>query len=50
MTPTLEALEWATNPQEIDLTPAALIKLQSLQSEPPPPSPRLRRAAKRHGK
>lgn len=47
-TPTLAALEWAQNPQKIELSPEALAKMQTLTEAAPAPSPRLRTAAKRH--
>lgn len=49
-TPTLAALEWAQNPQKIELPPEALAKMQALTEAAPAPSTRLRAAAKRHGK
>ncbi|MDQ3265276.1 MAG: hypothetical protein M3Y59_16735 [Myxococcota bacterium] len=49
-TPTLAVLEWAQNPQKIDLPVEALAKMRALAEAPPPPNPRLRAAAKRHSK
>lgn len=49
-TPTLAALEWALNPEKMELSSAALAKMQALIESPPAPSPRLRAAAKRRRK
>jgi hypothetical protein len=49
-TPTLAALEWAQRSETLELPAAALAKMQALAEAPPAPSPRLRAAAKRHGK
>jgi hypothetical protein len=49
-TPTLAALEWALTPQKLDLPTQALERMHELADMPPKPSPRLRAAAKRHGK
>jgi Rv0078B-related antitoxin len=40
-------LEWARNPERLQLPAAALATMQKLIDDPPPPSPRLRAAAKR---
>jgi len=47
-TPTLSALEWAANPQPLDLPPASLAKMMELVNAPPPPNERLRAAVKRY--
>jgi hypothetical protein len=49
-TPTLAALEWAVKPEKLELAPQALVKMHGLVDAAPKPSPRLRAAAKRHGK
>lgn len=49
-TPTLAALEWALKPEKLELPAKALAKMQKLVGAVPQPSPRLRAAAKRHGK
>lgn len=49
-TPTLAALEWALRPQKIELPAEALANMQARAEAAPAPSPRLRAAAKRHGK
>lgn len=49
-TPTLAALEWALKPEKVKLPADALAKMQALAEAPPPPSARLRGAAKRHSK
>jgi|SRR5580704_19497087 hypothetical protein len=48
-TPTLAALEWAQNPQALELPAGALTKIHAIMDNPPPPGPRLRQAAKRRG-
>jgi hypothetical protein len=49
-TPTLAALEWAQKPERIELPAEARAKMQELAEATPAPSPRLRAAAKRHGR
>jgi hypothetical protein len=49
-TPTLAALEWAMQPEAIELPPEALAKMHELANAAPQPSSRLRAAAKRHRK
>ena len=49
-TPTLAALEWALRPEKLELPPQALAKMKARIESAPAPSPRLRAAAKRHGK
>ena len=49
-TPTLSALEWALSPQKLDLSVDALAKINALVEAAPRPGPRLRAAAKRHGR
>jgi hypothetical protein len=49
-TPTLAALEWAQRREKLTLPAGALAKMQELAEAAPRPSPRLRAAAKRHGK
>ncbi len=49
-TPTLSALEWALKPEKLTLPAEALAKMQKLTEAAPQASPRLRAAAKRHGK
>jgi hypothetical protein len=49
-TPTLAALEWAMQPTQLKLPAKALAKMQELVEAAPPPSPRLRAAAKRRGR
>jgi hypothetical protein len=49
-TPTLAALEWAQKPEKLELSAAAVAKMQQMAESAPPPSPRLRAAAKRHAK
>lgn len=49
-TPTLSALEWAVKPEKVELSAAAMAKVQALVDAPPAPGYRLRAAAKRHGK
>ena len=49
-TPTLAALEWALRPEKLQLPAEALAKMQERVEAAPQPSPRLRAAAKRHGK
>ena len=49
-TPTLAALEWALKPEKLELSAEALAKMHELAETTPQPSPRLRAAAKRHGK
>lgn len=49
-TPTLSALEWALRPETLALPSEALAKMQELVAAPTPPSPRLRAAARRHGR
>ena len=46
-TPTLSALEWATRPEKIVLSPKAAAKVQDLVEKPPEPTARLREAARR---
>lgn len=48
MTPTLAALEWSLKPAKLDLSEAALVKIQEAVNAPARPSARLRAAAKRH--
>ena len=50
MTPTLAVLEWALRPERLELSDAALTKMQELADAPAEPSPRLRAAAKRRGR
>jgi hypothetical protein len=50
VTPTLAALEWALRPQALELSDAALAKIQKMVEAPAKPSARLRSAAKRHQK
>lgn len=45
-TPALSALEWAQQPEKLNLEPAALEKIQGLVSNAPAPGGRLRAAAK----
>ncbi len=49
-TPTLAALEWALRPEKLELPAQALAKMKARIDSAPAPSPRLRAAAKRHGK
>lgn len=49
-TPTLAALEWELKPEKLDLPGEALAKMQGVVEAAPQPGPRLRAAAKRHGK
>jgi hypothetical protein len=49
-TPTLSALEWALSPEKLELSAEALAKMHELAEAAPKPSPRLRVAAKRHGR
>lgn len=49
-TPTLAALEWAQRPARVELPPEALARMKELAASAPAPSPRLRAAAKRHGR
>jgi hypothetical protein len=49
-TPTLAALEWAMKTEKLQMPPEALAKIKALAQDAPAPSPRLRAAAKRHGK
>ena len=49
-TPTLSALEWAIKPSRLDLSAAAISKLQAHTETPARPSARLRAAARRHGR
>jgi len=50
VTPTLSALEWALQPQKLELSPATLSKMHELVEAAPKPGSRLRAAAKRHSK
>src|SRR6185369_2040571 len=50
VTPTLAALEWALQPEKLELPAEALAKMHELVEAAPQPSPRLRAAAKRHRK
>ena len=49
-TPTLSALEWALKPERLELPADTLAKMQASAEAAPPPSNRLRAAAKRHRK
>jgi hypothetical protein len=49
-TPTLAALEWAQKSEKIELPAESLAKMHALAEAAPAPSPRLRAAAKRHGR
>ena len=49
-TPTLSALEWAMQPQELKLSPRAVAKVKALANNSATPGPRLRAAAKRHAR
>lgn len=49
-TPTLSALEWALSPQKLHLPVEAVAKMNALVEVAPKPGPRLRAAAKRHGR
>ena len=49
-TPTLEALEWVSNPERINLSAAEFTKLQDLVSSPPAATAHLRAAVKRHAR
>jgi len=49
-TPALSALEWALQPQTLQLPEHAVAKMQELMAQPAQPSTRLRAAAKRHKK
>ena len=49
-TPTLSALEWASRPEKLNLPAEALGNLQQTVALSPQPGPRLRAAAKRHGR
>jgi hypothetical protein len=50
VTPTLAALEWSLKPAKLELSEAALAKIQEVIKAPARPSERLRAAAKRrHG-
>lgn len=49
-TPTLSALEWAQKPEKLELSAAAMAKVQALVEAAPAPGHRLRAAAKRHKK
>jgi hypothetical protein len=47
-TPTLTTLEWALASRELELSDAALTKMQEMVETPAKPGERLRAAAKRH--
>jgi len=47
MTPTLTAIEWALEPEKLELPDAALAKMREMVDAPAEPSARLRAAAKR---
>jgi hypothetical protein len=49
-TPTLSALEWALQPEKLELSPRALSRMQELVEAAPKPSSRLKAAAKRNAK
>ena len=49
-TPTLAALEWTQNPQQLELPAKEFEKMMALSEAAPKPSQRLRAAAKRHAK
>lgn len=49
-TPTLAALEWASNPERINLSATEFAKLQELVSSPPAATERLKAAMKRHAR
>jgi hypothetical protein len=49
-TPTLSALEWALQPQPLELPPTALEKMRELSVAGSKPSARLKAAAKRHAR
>lgn len=49
-TPSLSALEWALKPEKLELSPGAVARMRELVEAAPQPGPRLRAAAKRHGK
>lgn len=49
-TPTLTNLEWALSPARIELSEAALTKLQEQLDAPAKANERLSKAAKRHGR
>ena len=49
-TPTLSALEWAMQPQELKLSPRAIAKVKALANHSAAPGARLRAAAKRHAR
>ena len=50
VTPTLAALEWASRPEPLNVSPEALQKVRALLAEPPAPSPALSAAAGRFKK
>jgi hypothetical protein len=47
VTPTLAALEWASKPEPLQVSPEALEKVRALLAAPPAPSSNLRAAAER---
>ncbi len=47
-TPTLSALEWAAQPQRVELPAASVRRIHEMTRKPPKASSRLRAAAKRH--
>jgi DNA-binding FadR family transcriptional regulator len=49
-TPTLSALEWAQKPEKLEVSAAAFAKVKALAEAALVPGPRLRAAARRHGK
>jgi hypothetical protein len=50
VTPTLTALEWAANPQPLEVSPAAIERIRGLIATPPAPSTDARAAAERFQK
>jgi hypothetical protein len=50
MTPTLAALEWASRPEPLNVSPEALEKVRALLAEPPAPTAALSAAAERFKK
>lgn len=47
MTPTLTAIEWALKPEKLELSDAALAKMQNMVGAPAKPTARLHAAVKR---
>ena len=43
-----EVPEWAQTSEKLELSPAAILKIQQIIDRPPAPSERLRAAARRH--